>query len=135
MSHLRGCNRNIPIGLNVFSHQSCATGALLLPKESYPRKYRQIFTNLFFNAYLKRELVAEAERRDFRVLPCERLEHGAGFVRVDVQLVVVVVHEPEVKCVPQAQDPFQTEGSADTVDVGVGVAEELVVAPRAGDES
>ena len=36
-------------GLYVFSHQSCATGTLLLPKDIYPRKYRQIFTNLFFS--------------------------------------------------------------------------------------
>jgi len=38
-------------GLYVFSHQSCATGTLLLPKDIYPRKYRQFFANLFFNAY------------------------------------------------------------------------------------
>ena len=37
-------------GLYVFSHQSCATGTLLIPKDIYPRKYCQIFTNLFFNA-------------------------------------------------------------------------------------
>ena len=37
-------------GLYVFSHHSCATGTLLIPKDIYPRKYCQIFTNLFFNA-------------------------------------------------------------------------------------
>ena len=42
--------RNL-FGLYLFSHQSCATGTLLLQKEIYLRKYRQIFTNLFFNAY------------------------------------------------------------------------------------
>ena len=38
-------------GLDVFSLQSCATGTLLLQKDIYPRKYRQFFTNLLFNAY------------------------------------------------------------------------------------
>ena len=37
-------------GLYVSSHQSCAAGTLLPPKDIYPRKCRQIFTDLFFNA-------------------------------------------------------------------------------------
>ena len=33
--------------IGTFYHQSCTTGTLLLPIEIYPRKYRQIFTDLF----------------------------------------------------------------------------------------
>ena len=43
---------NAPGIILSFAHQSCATGTLILPKDIYPRKYRQIFTILFFNAYL-----------------------------------------------------------------------------------
>gem|GEM_PF-5937609 len=53
---LSGLKNNLVIfdslfGLDVFSLQSCATGTLLLQKDIYPRKYRQFFTNLLFNAY------------------------------------------------------------------------------------
>lgn len=34
-------------GLAIFSHQSFATGTLLLQKDIYPRKYCQIFTNYY----------------------------------------------------------------------------------------
>ena len=50
-------------GLYIFSHQSCATGTLLLPKDIYPRKYCQIFTNLFFNAYLIVQYVRNSSKK------------------------------------------------------------------------
>ena len=78
----------------------------------------------------ERELVAEAEGDGGGVLPGEGLELGAGLVGVDLKFVVVVIHGAEIEGVALAQIPFQTEGSADAVDVGVGVAEELVVTPR-----
>ena len=42
-------------GLYVFSHQSCATGTLLSPKDIYPRKsslnLKQLIFFMFLNAY------------------------------------------------------------------------------------
>lgn len=83
-------------------------------------------------AVLERELIADAEGGGGGVLPGERLEFGAGLVGVDLKVVVVVEHRGEVQTVTLGEVSFEAEGTADAVDVGVGVAEELVVGPSVG---
>ena len=79
------------------------------------------------SANSERELVADAEGGGGEVLPGEGLELGAGLVGVDLKVVVVVEHRGEVQTVTLGEVPFEAEGSTDAVDVGVGVAEELIV--------
>lgn len=83
-------------------------------------------------AVSERELVADAEGGGGGVLPGEGLELGAGLVGVDLKVVVVVEHRGEVQAVTLGEVPFEAEGSTDTVDVGVGVAEELIIGPSVG---
>ncbi len=45
---------------------------------------------------------------------------------------MVVEHSGEVQTVALGEVPFEAEGSTDAIDVGVGVAEELVVGPSVG---
>ena len=83
-------------------------------------------------AVSERELVADAESGGGWVLPGEGLELGAGFVGVDFELVVVVEHRGEVQTVTFGEVPFEAKGTADSVHVGVCVAEELIIRPRVG---
>ena len=46
--------RNL-FGLDLFSHQSCATGTLLLRKKIYPRKYSLNLRQLIFFMLLNRQ--------------------------------------------------------------------------------
>ena len=69
-------------GLYVFSHQSCATGTLLIPKDIHPRKYCQIFTNLFFNAYLV--IMSPLEKVPFATFyPLQKYLRGTCFFKND----------------------------------------------------
>ena len=43
-------------GLYFFSHQSCATGTLLLPKEIYPHKSDTKFSSTYFLTLTKQEI-------------------------------------------------------------------------------
>lgn len=84
------------------------------------------------SADLERELIADTEGGGGGALPGEGLELGVGLVGVDLKVVVVVEHRGEVQAVALGEVPFEAEGSTDTVDVGVGVAEELIIGPRVG---
>ena len=79
------------------------------------------------SANLERELIADAEGGGGGVLPGEGLELRAGLVGVDLKVVVVVEHRGEVQTVALGEVPFEAEGSTDAVNVGVGVAEELII--------
>ena len=46
-------------GLYFFSHQSCATGTLLLPKEIYPHKSDTKFSSTYFLTLTKRLLIVK----------------------------------------------------------------------------
>ena len=65
-----------------FSHQSCATGTLLIPKDIYPRKYCQIFTNLFFNACSV--IMSPLEKVPFATFyPLQKCLRGTCFFKSD----------------------------------------------------
>ena len=74
--------RNL-FGLDLFSHQSCATGTLLLQKKIYPRKSSLNLKQLIFFMFLKLELFCEnvrhlatssifVMRKAFRLSSCRR---------------------------------------------------------------
>lgn len=60
-------------------------------------------------------------------LPVEALENRAFLVRVNFEAVNPIVHQSELDAVCSGDVPVEAGGSAHAVEVGVVVAEELVV--------
>lgn len=60
-------------------------------------------------------------------LPVEALESRAFLVRVNFEAVNPIVHQSELDAVCSGDVPVEAGGSAHAVEVGVVVAEELVV--------
>ncbi len=76
--------RNL-FGLDLFSHQSCATGTLLLQKKIYPRKSSPNLKQVIFFTLLRqiKKLIQEPEqpKRDSCSVTCLNAVYGKETVR------------------------------------------------------
>ena len=76
--------RNL-FGLDLFSHQSCATGTLLLQKKIYPRKSSLNLKQVIFFTLLRqiKKLIQEPEqpKRDSCSVTCLNAVYGKETVR------------------------------------------------------
>ena len=79
---------------------------------------------------LERKAVADSQNRVERLLDCIGLEFGTLLVRVDFLVLFQVLHKLEINAVMIVDFPLDSDGSADTVHIGIIVAKELIVGVR-----
>lgn len=79
---------------------------------------------------LERKAVADSQNRVERLLDGICLEFGTLLVRVDFLVLFPVLHKLEINAVMLVDFPLDSDGSADTVHIGIIVAKELIVGVR-----